>query len=343
MKAFVFSSVQEATQYTKKDKNKGYVLFSTVENIKALSQSIESNVILCSTSGEYTDKGFREGAITGFAYNKDECHIVELLYPPVKSLENLKASYNKVKSNKDAFLLLLCDGLSGMEESIITTLFFMDNHFKIIGGSAGDSLKFDETVIYIGGKKVHSVALFFNPQKRTEILKENIYVPSGKRLLVTDADPISRVVKKFNNAPASTEYARMLGVEEADLPNHFMNHPLGKIYEEDIFIASPMKVNSDKSITFYCQLMPNTFVHVLEPIDPINAIKNTLSAATIKPSFVFVINCILRSLKFQQEDLWKDIDRNITNFCSNTTGFISYGEQYYKNHSNQTMVMLLVE
>jgi hypothetical protein len=84
-----------------------------------------------------------------------------------------------------------------------------------------------------------------------------------------------------------------------------MSNPLGKIYKDDIFIASPMKINGDKSITFYCQLVANTFVQPLMPVNPLEVLKNTINKADFKPSFVFAINCILRSLKFQQEGFWK--------------------------------------
>lgn len=343
MKALVFSNSQEALNFIKINSNKGFVLFANVEMILELSKLVSSNVTLCSTAGEYSMDGYKNGIISGFEYNLPDADVVEILYPPIKSINNLKESYKKVQSNKNAFALLLCDGLTGMEECIVTTFYFVDDNFKIIGGSAGDNLKFKETFIFIGTKRVHSVALFFNTHKRTSIIKENIYVPKGKRLLVTESDAINRTVKTFNKMPASTEYAKALNINELELPNYFMNNPLGKIYKDEVFIASPMKVNVDKSITFYCQLMPNTFVEVLEPVDPIIQIRNTINNIPFKPSFVLSINCILRSLKFQQENIWKSIDKEIISFCSNTTGFISYGEQYYKTHANQTMVMLIVE
>jgi hypothetical protein len=104
-----------------------------------------------------------------------------------------------------------------------------------------------------------------------------------------------------------------------------------------------MKVNNDKSITFYSQILPNTFVELLKPSDPLEIIKNTLRAAEFRPSFVFAINCILRSLKFTEEGAWGKIDKEILGLCRNTTGFVSYGEQFYRHHLNQTMVLLLIE
>ncbi|MBK1811920.1 FIST C-terminal domain-containing protein [Clostridium sp. YIM B02505] len=343
MKSIFFQTSNEAINYTRSNEGKGFILFSNIDLIAELSKEISSNVVLCSTAGEYSIKGYKNGVISGFEYNLSDAETVEILYPPIKSITNLKSSYNKVKNNENAFGLLLCDGLTGMEETIITTLHFMDDKFKIIGGSAGDNLKFKETLIYIGPKRVHSVIVFFNLKSRIHMVKENIYVPTGIRLLVTESDAISRTVKSFNRNPASSEYARALNIKESDLSNYFMNNPLGKLYKDEIFIASPMKVNADKSITFYCQLMPNTFVEVLKPIDPIEQVNSTLRSIPFKPSFLLAINCILRSLKFQQENLWNDIDKKILTYCPNTTGFISYGEQFYKAHANQTMVILAVQ
>lgn len=340
-----FSSIIEANTYLNdnKENNKGYVLFSSVSNVIELSTSVSDNVVLCSSSGEYTNKGYVNGVISGFEYDYSNGEIVEIKYPPIESIQELKKAYSKVKNNNNAYMLLLCDGLSNMEETILSTFYFMEPNFKIIGGSAGDNLQFKETFIFIGSKRVKNVAIFVNSKLKTSIIKENIYTKTGKTLLVTDADVINRTVKTFNYKPAATEYANALGVSEGDLPKHFMNHPLGKAYEDDIFIASPMKVNSDKSITFYCELMANTYVHVLKPEDPITVLRKTVENAPFKPSFVFSINCILRSLKFIEENTWKEFDKELLRFCNNTTGFISYGEQYYKYHSNQTMVMLLEE
>lgn len=343
MKAINFSTVKETIEYVTLKSDRGFVIFTNNEKIIEISKAGLNNIVLCSTAGEFTTKGYGENLVTGFEYELSDGEVVEILYPPVKSLKSLKESYRKIENNKNAFILLLCDGLSAMEEGIITTLHFVRNDFKIIGGSAGDNLKFQETLIYIGAKKVHSVAIFFNLKNRTQLIKENVYVPTEHRLLVTEVDTINRVIKKFNNKPASEEYARVLGVSESELSNLFMNNPLGKVYENDVYITSPMKVNPDKSITLYSQVAPNTFLYILKSVNPIDEIKSTISKAEFKPNYVLVINCILRSLKFQGEKLWKDINMELLNFCPNTSGFISYGEQFYKIHVNQTAVMLLVE
>jgi len=343
MNSFLFSTPKETLDYLSSHPNLSFIIFAGISLIENLCLSVGANVILCSTSGEFCSKGYKDNVITGFSYDSEIAEIVEILYPPAKSLQQLQNSYKKVKNNPNAFALLLCDGLSAMEESIITTFYFVDSNFKIIGASAGDNLKFENTLIYIGQKKVHSIAIFFDIKKRTQLIKENIYIPTGKNLLVTDADPIKRTVKTFNNNLAALEYAKVLGVSESDLPKYFINNPLGRVSKDNIYIASPMKVNSDKSITFYSQILPNTFIEVLEPANYNLVMKETLASASFKPSFVLSINCILRSLMFIDKNLWGNVSSNLLSLCENQTGFISYGEQFYRNHFNQTMVLLLVE
>ncbi len=64
MKSLIFQNEQEASKYTKANSNKGFVIFSNVENVLKLSELVSSNVTLCSTSGEYGTEGYKNGIIT---------------------------------------------------------------------------------------------------------------------------------------------------------------------------------------------------------------------------------------------------------------------------------------
>lgn len=344
MKSFVFGTKQELLENIANNPNAGYVVFTDCSMVAEIAEKVDERVIVCSGSGEFTPAGFQEKAITGFTYEKETVEVVEILYPPLRVLNKFKEAYNKIKNNPNAFALLLCDGLSAMEEAIVTTFYFTDPSFKVIGGSAGDGLAFKETPIYIGSRKVFSVALFVNARTKTQIIKENLYttVPE-KRMLVTSADPMNRIVRTLNDKPAATEYARQLNVSESELSKYFISNPLGRTIMGETLISSPMKINSDKSITFYCQIMPNMFVDLLELADYRSVIQDTKKQIMLKPSFAISINCILRSLYFQGAGLWKTVDRELLSICPDQTGFISYGEQFHQNHFNQTMVMLLVE
>jgi len=343
MESLYFESPAECLNYTGTAKDKGIVLFASDKIIRELSNSVTDQVVMCSTAGEYTKKGFKEGVISGFSYDPEIAEIVEIMHPAITSVHKLKSAYQKVRGNKNAFMFLLCDGLSADEESIMSTLFFMEDSFKVIGGSAGDYLQFKETLIYIGNKRVNAAAIFFDYKKRTQLIKENLYQPTGTRLLVTDGDAVKRIVNSFDDMPATTRYAQAIGVSESDLGNAFSEYPLGRIIKGNIYIASPMKINPDKSITFYSQLLPNTFVEVLQIQNIEEKFAETIHSMEFHPSFILSVHCILRSLKFKKDHIWPSLDASLLQACPNQAGFITYGEQYFKRHLNQTMVLLLVE
>lgn len=343
MIAVSFDTLDEARHHLEElDVNRGLVLFAAAAAVRELSRHAPSRAVLCSTKGEYTPQGYRSGVITGFEYEAGIAEIVGILHPPVLSASTLEIAYRKVRGNPNAFLMLLCDGTGGMEEMLLSSLYFMDPQFKVIGGSAADDER-GETYLYIGTRRVRTLGIYFNMPASTALVKENIYAPSGKTLLVTEADVFGGRVYSLNGRPAAGEYARVLGVPEKELAEHFLSSPLGKRYEDDLIIASPKAVHPDGSVTFYSQIMSSTYVELLSSADPLAVLEETLGSSPFKPSFVLNINCTLRDQLFTRDGLWGAFDETMLGFCGNTTGFISYGEQYYTKHANQTMILLLVE
>ncbi|MFD2876133.1 FIST N-terminal domain-containing protein [Paenibacillus rhizoplanae] len=104
--------------------NRGLVLFAEAAAVRELSRHAPSRAVLCSTKGEYTPQGYRSGVITGFEYEAGIADIVGILHPPVLSASTLETAYRNVQGNPNAFLLLLCDGTGGMEEMLLSSLYF---------------------------------------------------------------------------------------------------------------------------------------------------------------------------------------------------------------------------
>lgn len=343
MKSFSFTDIKSLLDYTGESKKETHVIFSNYKNIIEIAKEATPDMVLCSTSGEFTAQGFSENAITGFSCKSNIVDVIELFPTPSKGYLKLKNAYNKVSDNPNSFALLLCDGMSQKEERTLTSLFCIKDDFKIIGGSAGDSWNFKETYIYIGKRRVFSAALFFRMQQRTVLIKENIYKPSGKVLTVSSCNHATRTVNSFNNLPAAVEFANQLGVAQSDLPDYFIDHPIGQNIGRDLFIAAPKMINEDNSITFHRRIRSSVQMELLQPIDPFISLRNTKKAITFKPSFIFSIHSALRSMKFKTEDIWQRYSTKLLELTKNQCGFVSYGEQYYKHHLNQTMVMLAVE
>lgn len=343
MNSFLFTDIKNLFEYTYEKTKETHIIFSNYKTIIEIGKNATPNMILCSTCGEFTNQGFSENAITGFSCKSNIVDVIELFHTPSKGYLKLKNAAEKISGNQNSFMLLLCDGMSQKEEMILTSLFCVNDDLKIIGGSAGDDLEFKETYIYIGKRRVFSVALFFQMESRTALIKENIYKPTGKHLNVSSCNPAARTVNSFNNLPAAVEFANQLGINQNNLSDYFIDHPIGQRIGNELFIASPQMVNEDNSITFYRRIRHSVQMELLQPEDPLVSLNNTKKAIPFKPSFIFSIHCVLRSLKFKSENLWSRYSSGLLELTKNQCGFISYGEQYYKHHLNQTMVLLAVE
>ena len=187
------------------------------------------------------------------------------------------------------------------------------------------------------------LCIFVDCKKRTKLVKENIYVPTGKKMLVTNADPIKRCVYTFNNRPADEEYARILGIPLYDLHDAFISHPLGQKIDGELFINSPQKINHDHSITFYSEIIPNKFIDVLGLGDTKQIMAETREKTVMKPSTLLSINCVLRDLYFKKHGKWREVFASLDELNGKEAGYVSAGEQYNFDHCNQTMVLLGIE
>lgn len=342
METLTFDSRDEVLNYARQHSDRLLVLFSTYAEIEMFETSLPDNLIVASSFAQTYGSVKKDHGFTGFCVERSSCEVVPIADPPILSRNDLKAAYDRVKDNPNAFMYLIADGLSGQEDMIMASLYFMDRKFKMIGGSAGDT-HHESTLIYYGRHRVSHIAIFFDCRRHTEIVKENVYVPTGEKLLVTKVDPITRRVYAFNNRPADEEYARVLGVPLHDLHEEFIAHPLGQQVDGELFINSPQKMHNDHSITFYSEIIPNKFVDVLKLGDMDRIMEQTRQKMGMKPSVLLSINCILRDLYFTKHGKWSREFASLEKMNAKQSGYISAGEQYDFQHCNQTMVLLGIE
>ena len=114
-------------------------------------------VIGCTTSGEITPVGYTKGALTGFSIASDEFRVHPYLIPSLRELDGERtrevvnsvqerlAHTLKISPEAHTFGLLFIDGLSVMEEQVVAILANAVGEIPIVGGSAGDDLKFERT------------------------------------------------------------------------------------------------------------------------------------------------------------------------------------------------------
>ncbi len=313
----------------------------------------DATVFGCSTAGEIISGKMLDESVVAMAFNAQAIQDVK-----IEVIENLQdsdgvgkafASFEKhfgepvSAMDPQAYVgIVLVDGLSGAEESLIETIGDMTN-VVFIGGSAGDDLKFSSTHLYANGKSYSnaSILALLKPSTEFTFIKTQSFCDLGKTLEVTKADEKQRVVFEFNGKPAAAAYAEAVGTSVEEAAKRFMHNPVGLVIEDEPYVRSPQQIKDNGSMAFYCGVGEGMELSLLESTDIISDTRNAVKQAAEelgKVSGIINFNCILRTLELKQKNLtqeYGDIFKAIP-----TIGFSTYGEQYI-GHINQTATMLV--
>jgi len=244
------------------------------------------------------------------------------------------------------FGFFLVDGLSMLEERVISFIYSQFSGVSIIGGSAGDDIKFKSTEVYWDGRFVSDAAVFtiFETTLPFYTFKTQHFQPTGGKLVITDADPANRRVIEIDGEPAARKYAEILGLKIDKLtPMVFSNHPLMLKIGGEYYVRSIQKVNEDESLSFFCAIDNGLVLSVAEGIGLVENLENQLSEIKKRiPNLKFILgcDCILRRLEIKEKKLTDDIGRIIKDYP--LLGFSTYGEQYNSIHVNQTLTGIAI-
>lgn len=311
------------------------------------------DVIGCTTAGEISSDGFSEGSISAMSIAADNFQTSTYVVRGIKN-KTMLAKNDLIKTaekigitNADlsnSFVITLIDGLQASEEKVLNVLASCFNDLPLIGGSAGDDVRFKETFVSANGEVYNDAAVvtFVKSDKKFFIYKENIYVPTDIEFTVTKIDISKRAILELNGKPATEEYAKALGVPIEELPKHFMSNPLGRIIVDSVFITAPREVVDGTGIAFYSLALRDSTVKILKPIDAVAEAKNTVEE--IKRNIpnckgILLSNCILRYLQFKKENICSEIASQYAQ-CGAVCGFNTYGEQLNNLQVSQTLTLI---
>lgn len=331
--------------------------YNSASLAEALDQGFPAALSLgCSTAGELAGGWMEKGSVVAMGLSGgiiSGAKAVVLKNINKINTEELKPAFELFSSHfqedyqqmtMDRYLgLVLVDGLSQSEEKLMDCLGNISN-LMFVGGSAGDDLAFQKTHVFVHGKTYSNAAvlLLVKPAKGFDLLKTQSFTSSEKCLVATKVDEGSREVKEFNNQPASQAYAQALGIPESEAADHFMDHPVGLIIEDEPYVRSPQQIK-DQKMVFYCQVKEGMELHILDGGDIVSdtqkALEEKIAERGEKPKAIINFNCILRTLELEkngQTQAYADLFKEIP-----TVGFSTYGEQYI-GHINQTATMVLL-
>lgn len=328
-------------------------IFDSTSISKQLQESFpEVQTFGCSTAGEIISGQMLKNSVVVMAFSAAviadaKIEVIENIKEDgnvKKAFEAFNGYFNEKLSHVDVEKyvgIVLIDGLSASEEKIMDRIGDQTN-CHIIGGSAGDDLKFSKTFVYANGIAYSDAAILaiLKPKNGYDIIKTQSFDVLPKTLVATKVDLENREVIEFDHKPAVEAYAEALGVSKEKVGDCFMTNPVGVVVDSEVFVRSPQRIVDDK-IVFYCNIMEGTEVSLLRTKD---IVKDTTQAIDEKVkelgkvSGIINFHCILRTLELENKGQTEDYGKIFSDIP--TIGFSTYGEEYV-GHINQTSTILV--
>jgi hypothetical protein len=321
---------------------------------RELREAFPCPVIACTSAGQIGLNGYQRGGITAASLASDELEAHPYLISPLSACREhaagvaaqVQVRLDRMPSHRKAFGFLLVDGLALAEEALAATLYQSLGDVPIVGGSAGDDLKFERTSVYWNGEFLNGAAVFtvFETSLEFSTLKVQHFRPTEKKLITTAADPAARIVKEINGFPAAEAYAEVLGLSVEELDSEvFSANPVMLRIGDDFYVRSIAHRNPDLSLTFYCAIDEGLVLSVGELLEPLAMLEEGFQKATRNiphPTLVIGCDCVLRRLELEQRRLSGPVGDFLAS--RNVIGFSSYGEQFNAVHVNQTFTGIVL-
>ncbi|MBU0582449.1 MAG: FIST C-terminal domain-containing protein [Alphaproteobacteria bacterium] len=306
----------------------------------------------CSTAGEITPGGLEEGHAVAILFPAAAFSAVSTMVRGISSpgMEAIAAEVEHLKlklysqtdrsGGSQVFALSFIDGLSYSEESVTSAIHWSLDDIPLLGGSAGDDLKFETTTLICDGEVASdcAVVVLISTAIPFHVFKTENFVPTGDKLVVTASDPDRRIVHEFNAGPAAEVYASAVGVAPDNLtPLSFASHPVVMRVGGEYYCRSIQRMHPDGSLSFFCAIDDGLVLSIAQPTGMVESTREALASVNDRLGGIDMIlgfDCVLRRLDARNRQVSRDISELYRE--NNVIGFGTYGEQYRSMHLNQT-------
>lgn len=306
----------------------------------------------CSTAGEITPQGLEEGHMLAMLLPSASFTAVSTMIDNLSTsgmdriTEEVEALRRTLRARlggeqtSNTFALCFIDGLSYAEEAVSSAIHWGLDDIPLLGGSAGDDLKFETTRLISNGRVTSDSAIIVLVATEIpfHVFKTDNFVPTDEKLVVTASDPDHRVVREFNATNAAEEYAASVGILPQTLtPLSFASHPVVVKVGGEYYCRSIQKMYADGSLSFFCAIDDGVVLSIAQPKDMVDATRAALREVEERLGGIDMIlgfDCVLRRLDARNRQVFRDISELYR--VNNVIGFGTYGEQYRSMHLNQT-------
>lgn len=308
----------------------------------------------CTTAGEITSDGYRENTLTGVSLGGADYRASIRL---IAGLDRFRMEQGNIVVQElfadlglaplsvraiphQTFGMLLIDGMSRQEEVVVSSISRFLDPVPLFGGSAGDGLDFGTTWVFAEGAFHTNAAVLalIETECPFSVFKLDHFRPTEKKMVVTEADPVRRLVMEINAEPAAPAYAKMVGLDEHQLnPTTFAAYPVVVRVGGEYHVRSIQKVEEDGSLRFYCGIDEGLVLTVADGDDiaqNLDAALTRLAGELGSVDLILGFDCILRRLEAEQKQKSLAVSQVLKRH--RVVGFSTYGEQYRSMHVNQT-------
>ncbi len=339
-----------------------FVFHSTEQDAEAVAQALAKRFpgvpsAGCTTSGEHLNGSHYNKSLVMSGIWSPEIRWQATVLDQLSTLDEQRARstvdslFQSFGLDRDhlnpekQFCLTFIDGLSMKEEVVSALIADALEGIPLLGGSAGDDLKFKETRVMVNGKTYTGAAALIIGDSRDgfQIIKHQHFIKTPKQLVVTQVDTAHRRVYELDGLPALEAYAAALGlpVTEVTADVAFVNPLLFRVNNE-LYIRSVQKIESDGSIVFFCGVEEGMVLEIGDHLDMGHALSNDLQTMqdSKQPAaeLFLACNCILRALEAAKDNKFNVLGQSMQKISKNVIGFDTYGEQLNGLHINQTLV-----
>ena len=190
-------------------------------------------------------------------------------------------------------------------------------------------------------------ALIKNKTGKIRTYSELIFRPieGANTHIATKVNLAKKELISLDGRPAADVYCEDAGVSRSELVDNVLVSPLGRVIGDEIFISSPYAIGENGSLINYKKINENDTIQIMELMDydEIGAeTRRQIKEENKKISFVFSVNCIYRHLLYTQRNYLTEYLTAMKGVGPHV-GIIGGGEQYKKQHVNQTMVCAVFE
>jgi hypothetical protein len=315
---------------------------------KALAEVACGPTLCCTTAGEvWRGEGYIKGGIVGASLSGVRAQVwaIDDLQSfseivATELVEQMREFRDSVEPGETVSAVVLLDGLSFCEERVVANLSSALDGMPIVGGSAGDDLKFESTKVLVDGafeENMGVVALIANSSPTTTFMAHH-FEPTGQRLVVTAAEPERRRVIELDGMPAAEAYRQAAGFSDDPLTREVMAvAPLMLSVGGRTYVRSLLG-EANGALDLGCAIEEGLVLQLGRSTDLAGCLSDlfeNVRRKVGKPELVLGFDCILRRLEMELFQNDEGVGEELTG--NNFFGLSTYGELFGGLHVNQTL------